>query len=159
MRNMWIAGVTAPLWSRLGALMLLAQLAGAQTSRGTISGTVADNSGAVITGAKVALTHTEAGVRRSSETNDAGIYRFDAVDPGLYKLDINHPGFRPFLATAVGVEANRTTSLDVRLEVGLVDAQVTVSAEAEEMLVKDAPLRGGRHGTFRATRRGGTCCE
>jgi hypothetical protein len=115
----------------------------AQTSRGTVSGTVADGSGAVIAGAQVALVHTQNGVGRSTVSNDAGIYRFDAVDLGRHELKVEHSGFRRFVITEVGVEANRTTSIDVRLELGAVESQVTVSGESEELLVRDAPLRGG----------------
>jgi hypothetical protein len=115
----------------------------AQTSRGTVSGTVTDSSGAVIGSAQIELIHTQNGFRRSTVSNQAGIYRFDAVDLGLYELKVEQAGFRRFFITEVGVEANRTTTLDVRLELGSVDSQVTVSAEAEELLVRDAPLRGG----------------
>ncbi|MGH9835585.1 MAG: carboxypeptidase-like regulatory domain-containing protein, partial [Blastocatellia bacterium] len=124
-------------------LMLFIRLAEAQTSRGAISGTVTDGSGAVIAGAKLVLTHTETAVRRFTLSNDAGIYRFDAVDLGIHELRVTHPGFKPVLRTAVGAEANRTTTLDVRLEVGALDAQVTVSAETAVLLARDGPLRGG----------------
>src|SRR5207245_1320116 len=100
------------------AVLTLAVAAQAQTSRGTVSGTVTDPSGAVVTRASVALTHTETGVRLTGTTNEAGIYRFDAVDLGTHELRVTHPGFNAFLATELGVEANRTTVLDVRLEVG-----------------------------------------
>ncbi len=129
---------------RLAVCLLVVGGAGiAQTSRGTVSGTILDPSGAVVAGATLALTHTEAGVRRTAISNGAGIYRFDSVDLGRYEIKVTQQGFRPFLATAFGVEANRTTTIDVRLEVGGVDQQVTVSAESSEVLVKDGPLRGG----------------
>ena len=67
---------------RLAALLLLAVSANAQTSRGTVTGTVLDPTGAVIAGASVTLTGVETGVRLFTNSNDAGIYRFDAVDPG-----------------------------------------------------------------------------
>ena len=125
------------------AILTLAVAAHAQTSRGTVSGTVTDPSGAVVTRASITLTQTETGVRRNTTTNEAGIYRFDAVDLGRYELKVTHPGFNSFLATELGVEANRTTVLDVRLEVGSETTAVRVSAEAEELTVRDGPLRGG----------------
>src|SRR5438477_12187004 len=127
----------------LTAILTLAVAAQAQTSRGTVSGTVTDPSGAIVTRAIVALTHTETGVRLSANTNEAGIYRFDAVDLGKHELRVTHPGFNAFVATELGVEANRTTALDVRLEVGSEATAVRVSAEAEELTVRDGPLRGG----------------
>src|SRR5260370_30987602 len=127
----------------LPAILPLPVAAHAQTSRGTVSGTVTDPSGAVVTRARVALTHTQTGLRLTATTNEAGIYRFDALDLGRYELKVTHPGFNAFLATELGVEANRTTVLDVRLEVGSETTAVRVSAEAEELAVRDGPLRGG----------------
>lgn len=115
----------------------------AQTSRGAITGTVTDISGAVISRAEVLLRHTETGVIRSTVTNEAGIYQFDAVDLGTYTLKVEKPGFRPFLSTGVGVEANRATTLNARLEVGDLRAEIRVNAEAADLLAKDGPLRGG----------------
>jgi hypothetical protein len=82
-------------------------------------------------------------VRRTTTTNDAGIYRLDAVDLGAYELKVSQPGFHVFVATEFGVEANRTTVMDVRLELGSEATAVHVSAEAEAPLVRDSPLRGG----------------
>ena len=92
--------------------------ASSQTSRGTVTGTVLDPSGASIVQARVTLTGVETGVRRSTEANESGIYRFDAVDPGVYNLDVTQAGFRPFLASGIGVGANRVTTFDPKLEVG-----------------------------------------
>ena len=127
----------------MAAALALAVGARAQTSRGAVSGTVTDSSGAVIAGADITLIHSHNGVRRSTASNEAGIYRFEAVDLGLHELKVDHAGFRLFVATGVGVEANRTTTIDVRLELGTVESQATVSAESEEFLIRDAPLRGG----------------
>lgn len=114
-----------------------------QTSRGAVTGTVRDISGAVIDRAEVLLTHVETGVIRSTVTNEAGMYRFDAVHLGTYTLKVSKPGFRPFLSTGVGVEANRTTTLDAKLEVAGMQTAIEVGAEAAELLAKDGPLRGG----------------
>jgi hypothetical protein len=67
---------------KLATLLALAAAAHGQTSRGTVTGTIVDASEAVIGGAGVTLVGTETGVRRSTLSNQAGIYRFDAVDPG-----------------------------------------------------------------------------
>jgi hypothetical protein len=122
---------------------VLAAAAYGQTSRGTVSGTIIDASEAVIAGARVALIGTEIGVRRSTLSNEAGIYRFDAVDLGRYELGVTHPGFRPFRSTGISVEANRVTTFDPRLEVGASETVIEVSGESSEILVKDSPLRGG----------------
>src|SRR5579864_2546686 len=92
--------------------------ADAQTSRGTVTGTVLDPSGAVIGGARVSLTGVETGVKLSTGSNEAGVYRFDAVDLGVYELQVAHPGFRTYLGSGIKVDANRVTTVDPRLDVG-----------------------------------------
>lgn len=115
----------------------------AQTSRGTVVGTVTDISGSVIAGAQISFTNFYTGVVRTTVTNEVGIYRFDAVDLGAYTLKVIKAGFRPFISTEVGVEANLTTTINAKLEVGGVETAIQVNAEAAELLTKDGPLRGG----------------
>jgi hypothetical protein len=127
---------------RIAAGLLLAVFAQAQTSRGTVTGTITDPSGGVVGGTSVELAHTAAGVRRRTVTNAAGIYRFEAVDLGTYDIKFTHAGFNSFIATGVDVKANRTAVMDVRLELGSEAVTIEVSADAET-LAKDGPLRGG----------------
>jgi hypothetical protein len=78
---------------RIAAGFLLAVLAQAQTSRGTVTGAVTDPSEGVVGRASVELVHIATGVRRRAITNAAGIYRFEAVDLGTYDVKIAHTGF------------------------------------------------------------------
>src|SRR5215471_11901828 len=131
-------------WANLlVAVLTLACAANAQTSRGTVTGTVLDPTGAVIASASVTLTRVETGVRLSTKSNDAGVYRFDAVDLGTYDLTVSLPGFRTYLSTHISVEANRATTIDPTLEVGAAETRIEVSGESSEILIKDSPLRGG----------------
>jgi hypothetical protein len=130
------------LW-QLAPVLALAAAAHAQTSRGAVTGTVIDASGAIVPKARANLVGTETGLQWSTISNQTGIYRFDAVDPGIYELRVTHPGFRPFLSTGIGVEANRVSTIDPRLELGASETAIEVSGEPIEMLVRDSPLRGG----------------
>src|SRR5689334_2535479 len=81
----------------LGAFFLVTtsvHLSFAQTSRGTVSGTVDDPSGAVISGADVELKKIATNEVRVTRTNDSGIYRFDAVDLGTYEVTVKATGFK-----------------------------------------------------------------
>jgi hypothetical protein len=127
----------------IAAVLPLAVALHAQTSRGTVTGAVLDPSGAVIGGARVTLTGIDTGVRLSTGSNEAGVYRFDAVDLGAYDLTVEHPGFRTYAATGITVQANRVTTLNPSLDVGTAETKIDVSAESSELLVKDSPLRGG----------------
>src|SRR4051794_31741681 len=102
----------------LAAALVLSGAAHAQTSRGTVTGTVLDSSGAAIANARLNLTAIDMGVRLWTNSNQAGVYRFDAVDLGDYKLQVTHPGFRTYFAGGINVEANRATTIDPKLEVG-----------------------------------------
>src|SRR5262245_66549927 len=123
-------------------LMVFPFAAHAQTSRGTVTGTVLDPSGAVIGGAHVTLTGIETGVRLSTDSNEAGVYRFDAVDLGVYVLTVTQPGFAT-VGTDINVEANRTTTVDPRLQLRAAEARIEVRSESRGILTRDSPLRGG----------------
>ncbi|MGH9724705.1 MAG: carboxypeptidase-like regulatory domain-containing protein, partial [Candidatus Acidiferrales bacterium] len=57
-----------------------------QAGRGSISGTVTDQSGAVISGAKVTLLNEATGVTQKTVTSAAGLYAFISLNPGSYKV-------------------------------------------------------------------------
>jgi hypothetical protein len=78
----------------LAAMLMLGAAAFGQTSRGTVTGTVQDPTGAAIVAAEVKLTGVDTGVRLATVSNDTGVYRFDAVDLGVYELKVMHPGFQ-----------------------------------------------------------------
>lgn len=125
------------------AVLALAVPAQAQTSRGTVTGTVLDASGAGVAGAHLILMGEETGARLSTESNATGVYRFDAVDLGVYDLEVMHPGFRTYLAAGIAVEANRVTTRDPKLEVGAAADRIEVTGTWSDILTKDSPLRGG----------------
>ena len=142
---------------KIKALMLIAMLLGlalvvqAQTSRGTVSGTVADATGAVIPGATVTLTNTETTLSRTAVTNDEGFYRFDAVDLGTYSLGITASGFGAVTKTGVIVNANQTSAVDAQLAPGEQQVTVDVVSEAGAALQTEAPVRGGNISTQQVT--------
>src|SRR5437899_10844568 len=95
------------LRSTLGLLLLaiMCATAIAQTSRGTLTGTVTDNSGAVVSNATVKITEGATGVTRQTTTNEAGIYRFDAINLGTYSLSVQAKVFATQNQTGIEVQA------------------------------------------------------
>lgn len=116
--------------------------ASAQTSRGTVSGTVTDANGAVIVGAQVTLTNTATSVTRNTTTNDDGFYRFDAVDLGNYTTSISATSFGTVTKTNITVNASLTSTVDAQLQPGGQQVMVDVVSEGA-MLQTEAPVRGG----------------
>ena len=127
------------------SLMLcgLFSVAPAQTSRGTVSGTVVDIAGAVVPGATITLKNTGTGLARTTQTNDEGFYRFDAVDLSTYSVEVNAPSFGALTKTNVVVNANQTSTVDAQLAPGGQSETVEVTATAGEALQQEAPVRGG----------------
>jgi outer membrane receptor protein involved in Fe transport len=130
--------------NRLPAAMALAgmALAHAQTSRGAVAGAVTDPAGAAVPTVHLSLTSVEAGIRLSTESNDSGLYRFDAVDPGVYRLEVTQPGFRTYREFGIGVQANRVTTVNLKLSLGTAETTVEVNGASADLLIRDGPLRG-----------------
>lgn len=114
-----------------------------QTSRGTVSGIVKDQAGAVVAGATVTLTSIDTSVARTAVTNDEGFYRFDAVDLGTYSIGIAATNFGTVTKTGVVVNANQTSAVDADLAPGETSVSVDVTADAGAQLQTEAPVRGG----------------
>lgn len=116
------------------AAWLLAAPASAQFFRGTILGTVRDESGAVIPNASVALTRQGTQETRTSTSDAAGNYVFPALLPGAYSLEVKQSGFRSRLINDIKLEVNQTARVDVVMAVGEVAERIEVAALA--MLLK-----------------------
>ena len=115
----------------------------AQTSRGTVVGTVTDQNGAVIPGANVTLTGVATKVSRTTVANDEGFYRFDAVDLGFYSLEISAPTFGAVTKTGVEVRANQISDGSASLAPGSQAVTVDVTADSAALLQTETPVRGG----------------
>ncbi|MBZ5687854.1 MAG: carboxypeptidase-like regulatory domain-containing protein [Acidobacteriia bacterium] len=106
----------------------------AQITQGSISISVADPSGAIVSDADVVLQDLATNVTRTATTGSAGSYTFAGLPTGTYKLTITKPGFQTQLFESVTVSATRVTDVKAVLKVGAVSQQVVVSAETVPVL-------------------------
>src|SRR5438094_7568925 len=106
----------------------------AQFVRGTILGTVSDESGAVIPGAEIVLKNAGTNETKTATTDEAGSYTFPALLPAAYSIQVTRTGFKARLVSDVKLEVNQTARVDVKLPVGEVAERVEVLASA--MLLK-----------------------
>ncbi len=97
---------------------------------GQITGRVTDPTGAVVPGVAVTVTETATGVARTSETNADGYYTVPSLPPGPYTVSLAHAGFKPVTRTGLQLEVDQALRLDIALEVGSVNEQIVVSAQA-----------------------------
>src|SRR5580704_7104557 len=105
-------------------------LATAQTGFASISGRVADHSGAVIQRADVTLKNLETGVMLASQTNNDGIYSFPSVKPGNYVMRVQKQGFRSVDVTGLTMFTQDQLARNFALEVGSTSESITVTANA-----------------------------
>ncbi len=110
-------------------LTVAASIVQAQSFQGGVRGTVSDAQG-VIPGALVTLIDQSRGATRDTMTNVAGEYSFPAVDPAVYTLRVEVQGFRPYENRGVQVGTQQFITLNVVLEVGLIEESITVVASA-----------------------------
>jgi hypothetical protein len=114
-----------------GALLWLmaGTSAAAQDFRGAITGRVSDQSGAVLPGVTVTVTHKDTNVPTSTVTNETGIYLLPYLQPGTYAVAAELQGFKKVSREGVEVRVGDRLEIDFKLEVGRMEEVVTVAAE------------------------------
>jgi hypothetical protein len=107
----------------------------AQTAlSGAVNGSIVDQTGAVVKGAKVTLTETATDVSRTAMTDAAGRYFFSTIPPGEYALKAEAKGFRTSVTTKLIVEVTKTATADLKLEIGASSEVVEVTASSTTQL-------------------------
>jgi hypothetical protein len=123
---------TGILMTRLIAVLLSAIASTvsllAQATFGSVTGTVTDPAGAVVPNASVQVTNQETGLAKSVASDSFGNYEVTHLNPGLYSVTTQAPGFKKFEHRDILLETLRSVRINVRLEVGDVGAEVTVTA-------------------------------
>lgn len=119
---------------------LLAPLCWGQTSTSTLTGSVYDNSGAVVAGAIVSAANEATGVTLKQVTNNAGLFAYPSMAIGQYTVSVEMPGFKTARRTGVTLEVNTPLALNISLELGDTHEVVKVEATVEEVNTSNATL-------------------
>src|ERR671910_3776461 len=101
--------------------------ANAQAVYGSISGTITDNTGAVLPGVTVTITSLDRKTADTVVSNESGFYVKDRLLPGQYELKAELQGFKQAIFRGVNVSVDTNTPLNVGLELGEVSEQITVT--------------------------------
>jgi outer membrane receptor protein involved in Fe transport len=118
------------LWCVLASAMLaVAQ----DAATGKVAGTVKDQGGANVSDAEVSLVHQQRAVVATATSDANGKFTIENVAPGYYEVKVQSPGFTEF-RKAVVVNADATSELAVALLVNQVSGEVTVTAEAGQVV-------------------------
>lgn len=121
------------LAAALAATALMFSVAGlglAQVTTATLYGIVQDQSGSVIAGAQITLTHDATSAVRQTTTDETGEFVFTALPVGAYTLKIEKPGFRAYLRKGIELAASQNVRQTHALEVGDLTQSVTVESSA-----------------------------
>jgi len=120
---------TRVLFFVVAAVMAVVALPSHAQFNASLSGTVADSTGAVIPGAKVTLTNSGTQQVRSVTTDGSGSYRFSALAPGSYTLSTSAPNFSTSTLSNVTVVAETPRDVNVTLQLGQTSQTVEVNAD------------------------------
>src|SRR6266436_7668768 len=124
--------------------IVLIMLAGAEVLRadvtGSIQGVVRDRSNAVVSGAKVVAINGQTNFKQETVSGADGSFRILALPAGTYKLTVTATGFRTFTETNIEVKVNDQLRFDVTLDVGSVQQQVEIVANAVQVQTESTQL-------------------
>ncbi len=141
------------LISSLLLCLAAAMPAGAQETRGNISGTVSDTAG-VVPGATIRVTNVDTGVSQQLTTNGSGYFEAPLLNAGNYRVTVEMSGFKTLTQSGITVSVGQRVSLQLMLDVGALSERVEVTANAplldtntvnsgqrfEQRLVQDLPM-------------------
>ena len=110
--------------------LLLAAAGAAQQGTTEVRGQVTDAQGAVLPGVNVVVRNQDTGMFRETVTNQDGTYFVSGIVPGMYQIEAELQGFKKYSRRDVRLEIGKTTTADLRLEVGSLEETITVQAES-----------------------------
>ena len=121
-----------------------------------LTGTVKDMSGAALPGAAVTVKHIDTGLTRTAQADASGSYNVASLPVGQYEVTAEKMGFRREVRQGINLVVAQQAVVDMTLQVGSIEQQVTVTGEAPlvnttlsstsglvtEQQIKDLPLNG-----------------
>ncbi|HEV2326440.1 MAG TPA: carboxypeptidase regulatory-like domain-containing protein [Terracidiphilus sp.] len=121
----------------LSAMSARAQIAGT----GSIQGTVADPSGAVIPNAQVTLTNTATQVKHHAASSSGGVFSFPNLPIGTYNLSVAAPGFKTYTRSGIVLEVGSNIGVNVTMTLGAATQQVMVQANGIALQTQDTSFK------------------
>ncbi len=111
-----------------------------QAFEAQITGTVKDQSGAVVPRAQLTATNLNTRIPYTAVSNEAGIYRFPTLPPAEYQVTCALPGFKRFEQSSVTLQVAQVLELNIELQPGEISEQVTVTAAPPALETETATL-------------------
>jgi hypothetical protein len=112
----------------------------AQTTRGTITGAVADESGAVVVGAKITVTQIDTGFTHATTIDSTGNYVVPSLFPGRYKVEAELQGFQKTVVEPLQLHVDERLAVNLTLKVGTLTQEVVVTSQGELVQTASASI-------------------
>jgi hypothetical protein len=125
----------------LGLIVILATVAFAQSDRATITGTVTDQSGAVIANAQVTAVNVATNIATSATTNGQGLYTILNLPNGQYTVTFSKNGFTKFERKGITLLVSQIAEINAKLTVGAATEVVTVVENASVLQTESAAIK------------------
>src|SRR5207244_5588529 len=113
-----------------------------QSTNATVTGTIADSTGALIPGVSVTATNTATGVITTALSNESGAYNFPSLLPGVYKVSAELPGFQTRSYTDVQLGNAERVRLNFTMQVATQAQSVEVTVAADTLLATSSSSVG-----------------
>ncbi|MEK7403957.1 MAG: carboxypeptidase regulatory-like domain-containing protein [Acidobacteriota bacterium] len=136
---MRIQHLTLAVWT-LAVGFHLADDLQAQSTQSSILGTVADASGAPVSGAKVTVRNEGTNFTRTFDTDASGDYRVSGLEAGFYRVTVGATGFKTYTQTRIDLASSQIKRIDAKLEVGDITTTVTVEGGVSQVETETATL-------------------
>ena len=136
---------TCVLFAAIFALLVsfcLPAPASAQVVGATISGTVTDPSGSKMADVNIVITNVGTGIITSTTTKGEGTFVLPNLQPGNYEISASAKGFSTLVRKGITLTVGQEQILNLALQVGAVNEQVTVTAEAPTVNLANATISG-----------------
>ena len=106
----------------------------------TVTGSVTDATNAVVPDARVLIANIDTGVKRSTKSNESGLYVLPSLPPGRYELHVDKSGFQSVVRQDITLNVATTVRINIELKVGQTADSVTVTGGND--LLQTAPSVG-----------------
>ena len=137
-------------------LTLHFSLAWAQVTTATILGTVSDNTGGVLPGVEITVTHLDTNTVRTSVTDDLGQYRVSQLSLGDFEVQAALPGFQTSIRRGLQLNLGQEALVNITMSIGAISEEVIVTGAAplventssevsglvDSQQIRDLPLNG-----------------
>ena len=122
------------------ACICFATVSSGQTGLATLTGTVTDQTGAVMSNATISAKHVDTGTTLTGTSSATGNYTISQMPIGQYEIVVEQAGFKTYRRTGLTLGSAQNLRLDIGLEVGATTESVTVTAESSLLKTESGTL-------------------